>query len=119
MRDQGSSCRYYRAGQQLKRARHKVNLHPSVIANILGHKDPGIVFGVEDGDVRVPLEALPLLAKTLKVPLYQLQMIIVEYYPGFSNKVHEIVSRSIEPCPEDKVSVVIVLSAIENESRIM
>lgn len=45
MRYQGSSCRYYRAGQQLKRARHKVNLHPSVIANILGHKDPGIVFG--------------------------------------------------------------------------
>ncbi len=52
MRDQGSSCPHYRAGQQLKRARHKVNLHPSVIANILGHKDPGIVFGVEDGDVR-------------------------------------------------------------------
>ena len=45
MRYQGSSCRYYRAGQQLKRARHKVNLHPSFIANILGHKDPGIVFG--------------------------------------------------------------------------
>jgi len=64
-------------------------------------------------------EALPLLAKTLKVPLYQLQMIVEEYYPGFSNKVHEIVSRSIEPCPEDKISVVIVLSAIENKSRIM
>ena len=64
-------------------------------------------------------EALPLLAKTLKVPLYQLQMIVEEYYPGFSNKVHEIVSRSIEPCPEDKISAVIVLSAIENKSRIM
>jgi len=119
MRNQGSSCRYYRAGQQLKREMHKLNLHPSVIANILGHKDTGIVFGIEDGDVRFPLKTLPLLAKTLKMSLYQLQMIVEGSYLGFSNKAHEIASRSIEPCPEYKISVAIVLSAIENKSRIM
>ena len=96
MRYQRSHHRYYMIGQQLKSARHKINIHPSVIANILGHKDPGIVFNIEDGDTRVPLESLPQLAKA-----------------------REIVDRAMEPCPEDKVSVAIVLSAIEQKTKIM
>ena len=116
---QGSCCRYRMVGQQLKSARHKINLHPSVIANILGYNDPDIVFNIEDGDVRVPLEVLPQLAKVLKLPLYRLHMIVEGYYPGFSSKASEIVGKTIEPCPEDKVSVAIVLSAIERQSQIM
>ncbi|NIP26219.1 MAG: hypothetical protein GWO38_20955, partial [Phycisphaerae bacterium] len=104
-------------GQQLKSARHKINLHPSVVANILGHNDPGIIFDIEDGDARVPLEDLPILAKALKLPLYRLHMIVEGYYPGFSNKAKEIVGKTIEPCPENKISVAIVLSAIEHHSQ--
>jgi hypothetical protein len=106
-------------GQQLKSARHKINLHPSVIANILGHNDPSIVFNIEEGDAKVPLESLPQLARALKLPLYRLHMIVEGYYPGFTSKAREIVDKAMEPCPEDKVSVAIVLSAIERKTQIM
>ena len=105
------------AGQQLKRARHKVDLHPSVIAKTLGYTDPNIIFQIEAGDVRVPLEELPKLAMALKIPLYKLQTIVEDYYPGFSIKAREIVGRAIIPCPEDKISVAIVLTAIERQSQ--
>jgi len=116
---QRSPRRYFMVGQQLKSARHKINLHPSVIANILGYNDPSIIFNIEDGNLRVPLEDLPLLAKALKLPLYRLHVIVEGYYPGFSNKASEIVGKTIQPCPEDKVSVAIVLSAIERYSRLI
>lgn len=119
MRYQSSPRRYYMVGQQLKSARHKINLHPSVIANVLGYNDPGIIFNIEDGEIKVPLEALPRLAKALKLPLYRLHMIVEGYYPGFANKACEIVGKTIDPCPEDKVSVAIVLSAIERHSQFM
>lgn len=117
MRYKDTSCRYFMVGQQLKNARHKINIHPSVIASSLGYKDPSIVISIEDGDIRVPLEDLPKLAKTLKMPLYRLHMIVEGYYPGFSNKAREIVSANIVPCPEDKISVAIVLAAIERKSK--
>ena len=117
MRYKSSSHRYHMVGQQLKSARHKINLHPSVIASVLGYNDPSIIFNIEDGDIKVPLEALPQLAKTLKLPLYKLQAIVEGYYPGFSSKASEIVSKTMEPCPEDKFSVAIVLSAIERHSQ--
>lgn len=117
MRNQGSRCRYYMIGQQLKCARHKSNLHPSVVAQILGSNDTNIVFSIEDGDLKVPLDVMPQLAKALKLPLYQLQMIVEAYYPGFSSKAREIVERSVSYCPEDKYAVAIVLSAIEKKAQ--
>ncbi|MDG5470038.1 helix-turn-helix transcriptional regulator [Deltaproteobacteria bacterium IMCC39524] len=116
---QGSCRRYRMVGQQLKNARHKINLHPSVIASFLGYTDPSIIFNIENGDVRVPLKDLPQLAKVLKLPLYRLHIIVEGYYPGFSSKASEIVGKTIEPLPEDKFSVAIVLSAIEQQSQIM
>jgi len=113
-----TACRYFMVGQQLKSARHKINLHPSVIANTLGYKDPSIVLSIENGDIRVPLEELPKLAKILKMPLYRLHVIVEGYYPGFSNKAREIVSTAIVPCPEDKISVAIILAAIERKSKV-
>jgi len=104
-------------GQQLKRARHKINLHPSVVANTLGYSDSGRVLKIEDGDIRVPLEELPRLASLLKMPLYRLHMVVEGYYPGFSDKAREIVGSAMLPCPEDKISVAIVLAAIERKSK--
>ena len=118
MRDKVTSCRYFMVGQQLKSARHKINLPPSVIANTLGYRDPGIVLRIEDGDIRVPLEELPKLARILKMPLYRLHMIVEGYYPGFSIKAREIVSTAVAPCPEDKISVAIVLAAIERQPKV-
>ena len=117
MRNQGSHCRYYMIGQQLKSARHKSNLHPSVIAQILGSNDSDIVFSIEDGTLKVPLDVLPQLAKTLKLPLYQLQSIVEGYYPGFSCKACEIVEQTAHCCPEAKYAVAIVLSAIERQAQ--
>ena len=117
MQDRETPCRYFMIGQQLKRARHKINLHPSVVANTLGYPDPGIVMKIESGVIRVPLEELPRLASLLKMPLYRLHMVVEGYYPGFSNKAREIVSSTMRPCPEDKISVAIVLAAIERNSK--
>ena len=118
MRSRETSRRYSMIGQQLKSARRKINLHPSVIASTLGYTDPSIVFSIENGEVRVPLEEIPKLATTLKMPLYRLQMIVEGYYPGFSSKAREIVSRSIGPCPEDKIAVAIVLAAIDRQAKL-
>ena len=118
MRDQGSHCRYYMIGQQLKSARHKSNLHPSVIAQILGSKNSDIVFSIEDGNLKVPLDVLPQLAKALKLPLYKLQSIVEGYYPGFSCKACEIVGQAVPCCPEAKYAVAIVLSAIEKQVHV-
>ena len=118
MRYKDTACRYSMVGQQLKNARYKINLHPSVIASTLGYKDPGIVISIEQGDIRVPLEELPRLAKVLKMPLYQLHMIVEGYYPGFSKKAREIVGTAMVPCPEDKISVAILLAAIERQSKV-
>jgi hypothetical protein len=45
-------------------------------------------------------------------------MIVEGYYPGFSSKAREIVSRSIAPCPEDKIAVAIVLAAIDRHTKL-
>lgn len=111
--------RYHLVGQQIKSARHKANLHPSVIATLLGYADSDVIFDIEDGDLRVPLDRLPQLAKALKLPLYNLHMIVEGYYPGFTDKACEIVGRSIGPCPEKKISMAIVLSAIGRKSTLM
>ena len=118
MRSREISSRYFMAGQQLKSARRKISMHPSVIASTLGYTDSSIVFSIEDGEVRVPLEEIPKLATTLRIPLYRLQMIVEGYYPGFSSKAREIVGRSIVPCPEDKIAVAIVLAAIDRQVRL-
>ena len=111
--------RYPPVGQQIKSARHKANLHPSVIASLLGYTDPNVIFAIEEGGLRVPLDRLPQLAKALKLPLYNLHMIVEGYYPGFTDKACEIVGCSIGPCPEKKISMAIVLSAIEQKGRPM
>jgi hypothetical protein len=103
-------------GQQIKTARHKANLPPRVIASLLGYTDPEVIFDIEDGELRVPLERLPQLASALKLPLYRLEMIVEGYYPGFSDKACEIVGNTIQPCPEKKISMAIVLSAIQRQS---
>lgn len=118
MHSQSPSCRYYMIGQQLKSARHKSNLHPSVVAKVLGSNDPEIVFSIEAGNLKVPLDALPQLALALKLPLYQLQAIVEGYYPGFSSKAREIVEMKIPSCPEAKYAVAIVLSAIAKKVHV-
>ena len=109
---------YLSLGNMLREARHLCNLHPSAVTKMLGYTDCRILEKMEKGELKVPLADLPVLAKTLNLPLDTLFELTSGYHPGLVQKAREIGLATFEVQIEDQILVAIILSGIEKHQEL-
>lgn len=110
----GSGSRgYLSLGTMLREARHSRNLHPSAVTKQLGYNDCRVLEKMEKGELKVPLTALPVLAKTLNLSLDTLFELTNGYHPGLVQKAREIGRSTFNIDIEDQLLVAIILCGIE------
>ena len=106
---------YHFLGNLFRQARQRKKLHLAVVTAKMGYTDCRILESYESGEKKVPITDLPVLAKTLNLPLRSLCEITSGYHPGLVERAREIGRETFDIYIDDQLMVAIILCGIENK----
>lgn len=68
------------------------------IALELGYDKPNMIAMMKSGDVKVPLDKVPALAKALNIePAFLMRLAMNQYWPGFADTIADVFGTVLTP----------------------